>query len=232
MGYIAAILYVDSHLVATVSQQYLLGVVTWVFLFAATRFSPPGERRQVWILVGIATCVELSASLGWGVYKYRFGNIPLYVPPGHGLIYLFALRWARTPVMLRHGAPMQRAALLCAGSWAMLGMMLSPHVGGRLDILGALLLVPFAWFLSKPAASIYAGAFIATTFLELLGTGFANWTWVPIAPYLHLPVGNPPSVIAGAYCIMDYMTLKITHRLPPAAERVWVGRLLQRPSWV
>jgi hypothetical protein len=30
-----------------------------------------------------------------------------------------------------------------------------------------------------------------------------NWQWLPIAPWTHIPSGNPPSVIAGGYCVID-----------------------------
>ena len=35
----------------------------------------------------IATVGECTASLGWGLYTYRLHNIPLFVPPGHALLY-------------------------------------------------------------------------------------------------------------------------------------------------
>ena len=72
------LLYADTH-IQTLTQQHALGLLTFAFLFVATRFSPPTERRQVWLMVGIATCVELFLSQVWGLYQYRWGNVPL--PP-------------------------------------------------------------------------------------------------------------------------------------------------------
>ena len=42
----------------------------------------------------IATAGELVLSLVWGLYDYRLGNLPLFVPPGHVLLYWLGLQWA------------------------------------------------------------------------------------------------------------------------------------------
>jgi hypothetical protein len=198
------------------AQQYMLGALTFAFLFVATRFSPPSERRQVWLMVGIATCVELFCSVVWGLYRYRWGNVPLFVPPGHGLLYLFALRAARTPLMASHGGTVGRVALACATVWAVGGLTVGPLVTGRVDAFGALLWPIFVWLMRKPAAAVYAASFFITAELELLGTAFGIWTWAHVAPVIHLPAGNPPSVIAGGYCLMDAAASKVATLLPAA----------------
>lgn len=217
-------LFLDAH-VKTLLQQDAIGVVTFAFLLIATRFSPPGERRQVWVLVGIATCAELFCSLVWGVYRYRFGNVPLAVPWGHGLVYLFALRAARTPLMASHGRAICRLALLGATLWAVAGVTVEPLLLGRVDALGAVLWPIFAWCSRKQSAPLYAAAFFVASGLELVATSFGNWAWAVSAPVVHVPAGNPPSVIAGAYCLLDFAALKLASSLPaPGAISVSLGR--------
>ena len=53
---------------------------------------PHDERSQVAAVVVVATCGELVFSLGLGFYSYRWHNLPLYVPPGHGLVFAAAIR--------------------------------------------------------------------------------------------------------------------------------------------
>jgi hypothetical protein len=207
------LLYADTR-VQTLSQQYALGVFTFAFLFLATRFSPPSERRQVWLMMGIATCVELFCSVVWGIYRYRWGNVPLFVPPGHGLLYLFALRAARTPLMVNYGRTAGRVALACATVWAIGGLTVGPLFTGRVDALGVLLWPIFVLLMRKPAAVVYAASFFITAELELLGTGFGTWTWAAAAPVIHLPAANPPAVIAGGYCILDAAAAKAASYLP------------------
>jgi hypothetical protein len=201
--YIPFILFVDAHL-TTIYQQYGIGLLTFAVLYLSTRLSPPSERRQVWLCVFVATGFEIFGSLVWGLYRYQFHNIPLYVPPGHGLVYLFGLTATRTPLFVRHGRAVTRVALALAAGWAISGLTWMPLLTGRVDVLGALCLPLFALFiLRSPRAGVFAAIFFCTSLLEIFGTSFGNWRWAATAPYLLFPSGNPPSVIAGLYCVID-----------------------------
>jgi hypothetical protein len=228
--YIPAVLYADVQ-TQTLTQQHLLGVFTFAFLFLALRFSPPSERRRVWLLVLIATALELFSSGIWGVYAYRFGNVPLYVPPGHGLIYLFALRSARTPLMINHGKMVGLTALSFATLWAVGGFTVGPFLFGRLDASALLLWPIFAFFMWKSSSvGVYAAAFFVTSALELLGTAFGNWTWAVVMPWLHLAAGNPPSVIAGAYCCLDFAASRAARLFPTTGHPSRTGKANQKVS--
>ncbi|TMD03814.1 MAG: hypothetical protein E6J02_13485 [Chloroflexi bacterium] len=141
--YIPFVLFVDGR-ITTIYEQYALGLLTFAVLFLAASLSPSAERRQVWLCVLVATGFEIFGSLIWGLYRYRFHNVPLYVPPGHGLVYLFGLTWARLPVMARHGRLLNRLALAAATCWALAGLTVLPALTGRLDVAGALCLPWFA----------------------------------------------------------------------------------------
>jgi uncharacterized membrane protein len=220
--YIPLILFLDSHL-TSVYPQYGLGILTFGVLYLSTRWSPASERRQVWLCVAVATGFEVFGSLIWGLYRYQFHNLPLYVPPGHGLVYLFGLTAARTPLLRIHGRVVTRLALVLATVWAVSGLTWLPLLTGRVDVLGALCLPIFAWFiLRSPRAGVFAAIFFCTSLLEIFGTRFGNWRWAATAPYLLLPAGNPPSVIAGGYCVIDGTVLLLA-----AAA----ARLPRRPSW-
>ena len=219
--YVPALLYTDSR-VGGIEQQYLLGLLTLALLVACTRSSPPAERRLVWLCVVIATCLEVFASLIWGEYRYRLGNVPLFVPFGHGLVCFFALRAARTPLMQRHGRSIAMLTLAVAGLWAVAGLSLIPWVfGGRKDTGGGLLFPIFAVFvLFSSRAGIFAAIFVATSVLELFGTGFGSWTWAVSAPVVQFHAGNPPSVVAGAYCVLDGAVLAAAALASGASDRL------------
>jgi hypothetical protein len=219
--YIPALLWTDAHL-PVAWPQLLLGALTAALLVLALRSSPPAERRLVWTCVVLATGLEAFAALAWGEYRYRFGNLPLFVPFGHGMICLFALRAAGTPLMLEHGRGIARLALVLAGGWALAGLTLVPWVmGGRKDSGGALLFPVFLLFmLRSPRFRVFTAVFFATSVLELFGTGFGNWTWATTAPVVGFRAGNPPSVIAGAYCVLDGAAIG----LGALVMRAWSGR--------
>ena len=46
---------------------------------------------QVAVVVAFATAIEYLCSPLLGIYTYRLHNVPAFVPPGHGLVYLAAL---------------------------------------------------------------------------------------------------------------------------------------------
>ena len=207
LTYTPLLLLADSRITA-LWQQWALGALTFAVLYLSALKAPKEQRLQVWTCVIVATGFEVFGSLIWGVYRYRLHNVPLFVPPGHGLVYLFGLMAAGTPVVIQHGKRVAGVVLAGATTWAVLGLTLLPVITGRVDLQGALCLPVFAYFvLRSPRWPLFAAIFIATGELEVFGTAFGNWAWLPVAPWTHIPSGNPPSVIAGGYCVIDASVL-------------------------
>ena len=144
--------------------------------------------------------LEYTASPGLGVYTYRLHNVPMYVPPGHGLVYLAALCIGRSVLAERYRKQFIYGVLVVCGAWAFWGLALAP----RRDVLGAIMylfLVRFLLVGRQPL--VYAGAFVVTSYLELVGTNLGAWTWAVHGPGGIIPQGNPPSGIPGGYCFLD-----------------------------
>jgi hypothetical protein len=96
-----------------------------------------------------------------------------------------------------------------------------PLINGRVDLQGALCLPVFAYFvLRSPRWALFSAIFIATGELEIFGTSFGNWFWLPIAPWTHIASGNPPSVIAGGYCVIDATVLLAMRGMAAVQARV------------
>lgn len=190
--------------------QTVVAVVTWLLLGLTILAVRPHERLQLVVVVAVATCLEIAFSIVWGLYVYRFDNLPLYVPPGHGLVYLLAVRIGESAPGRHPRAPL--VVLAIAGAWTLWAQVV-PAVG---DDVSLVLLPILAWFLlrgSRP--TVYVGAFVATTVLELLGTGFGNWTWQAQVPGLPMGQGNPPTAIAGGYAVLDAIALAACATLGP-----------------
>ena len=158
--YIPVGLFADSCITA-VWQQYLLGALTFLALYLAALKAPKEQRMQVWVCVAVATGFEIFSSLIWGIYAYRLHNVPLFVPPGHGLVYLFGLLAAQTPIVTRYGRRLAYAILAVAGAWAVLGLTVLPVVTGRIDVQGAMCFPVFAYFLLRsPRWPLFAAIFM------------------------------------------------------------------------
>ena len=202
-------LFADSRVTA-LWEQHVLGGLSFIALYLAALKAPREQRLQVWVCVLVATGYEVFGSLVWGIYRYRFHNLPLYVPAGHGIVYLFGLLAAGTPIVQRHGRRVAYVVLGAASTWAAAGLFVLPAITGRLDVQGALWLPYLAWFLLRsPRWPVFAAIFLIVGELEVCGTSFGNWTWMANAPWTHIPSGNPPSVVAGGYCVIDASVLAV-----------------------
>lgn len=213
--YFAALLAVDQ--LVSVHGEALLGLVTAAVLIAACRSVSPERRAQVAVVVGVATCFEVLGSIVWGVYRYRLGNLPLFVPPAHGLVYLTGLQVSRLRLVQRHERAFVGLILVFGAAWAAIGLS---GVLGRVDAIGAFgVLVFSAYLFIGPAPAVYGGVFLAVAGLELYGTAIGTWRWAPVVPGLGLPDGNPPAGAASGYVLFDIAAMALAPLLVGALRR-------------
>jgi hypothetical protein len=203
-GYVALLLWVDRG--ATYPQQLALGALTWLVLLAALVPLSGMTRAQTLGVVLFATVGEVTGSLIWGVYSYRLHNLPLFIPPAHGLVYLCGLSLSRTPLARRHARALVVLAGTIAVGWCLLGLTVLP----RRDVAGAVgvpLLLAFLWRSRNRA--VYAGVFLVVAALELYGTAIGTWRWADELPGTGIPDGNPPSGVASGYVWFDVMAFLV-----------------------
>jgi hypothetical protein len=199
-AYLVALLAIDTQ--ASWHGQLVLGGVTWIVLLAALRPLTPLARAQALGVVLFATAGEVTGSLVWGVYRYRLHNLPLSIPPAHGIVYLSGL--ALTSLV--PGRRLVAVAAAGALAWGIAGLTVLPH----LDVAGAIgvpLLLLFLW--RSRSRAIYAGVFLVVGALELYGTSIGTWRWAAHLPGSGIPDGNPPSGVASGYVWFDVMALLV-----------------------
>ena len=203
-AYLAALLAVDTQV--GLGVQIGLGVLTFAALGAALVPLAALVRAQAIGVVIFATVGEVTGSLVWGVYHYRLHNLPLFIPPAHGLVYLSGLALART--LPRR--PLVWIAAAGAAGWGIAGLTVLP----RLDVAGAFgvpLLLVFLW--RSRWRTTYAGVFLVVAALELYGTSIGTWRWAATLPGLGIADGNPPSGVASGYVWFDVMALLLAPHL-------------------
>ncbi|MGZ5052208.1 MAG: hypothetical protein ACXWF8_12925 [Methylobacter sp.] len=190
---------------ASYEKQNALGVCAWVFLIGWLLGENREIRMQVAIAVMFATVGEHFASPFMGGYTYRFHNVPAYVPPGHGLVYLTAVALGRSGLFLRYARQIAAFVVVVCGAWSVWGISGYAEQG---DWVGALLYCVFLVYLFKgKSPMVYLAAFFITTWLELIGTAAGTWKWATIDPVLNWPQGNPPSGVAAWYCLVDAVAM-------------------------
>jgi hypothetical protein len=218
VAYIGTLLAVDTQVGA--GLQLVLGGCTWLALALACRSVSPALRVQALVVVCVATCAEIVGSLVWGVYTYRLENLPSFVPPAHGLVYLAGAAIAGAAAT--HRALLIRIALVLVVGWGVAGVTVLPRedVGGAI---GAALLA--VYLLVGRAPATYAGVFLVVAWLELYGTAIGTWRWAAEIPGTGIANGNPPSGVAAGYVWFDIVALAVAPRLLALGRTVRKGRV-------
>ena len=213
VSFIGVLLAVDTQVDAR--GQLLLGLAAWLALALALRGVPPLLRTQALVVVVVATCAEVVGSIIWGVYTYRLENLPSFVPPCHGLVYLAGAALAASAAPRKE--LLVRIALVAVVAWGIAGVTVLPRadVGGAI---GAALLA--VYLVRGRAPEVYAGVFLVVAWLELYGTALGTWEWAVTIPGTGVPQGNPPSGVASGYVWFDIVALALA---PPLIR--WGGRI-------
>ena len=207
MGWLTCVLWLDrADGGGGLWLQRGLGVATWAVLAVALCRVAPLVRLQTVVVVAFATAVEYVFSPTLEVYLYRFDNVPAYVPPGHGLVYLSAFVLGHTRFVQHHLRVVAGSVFLLGGAWAAYGLWFAE----RPDALGAFWYACLVGFLLwGPSRPVYVGAFVVVSYLELVGTELRTWVWQTEDPILGVTVGNPPSGAAGGYGWFDLAGLLV-----------------------
>jgi hypothetical protein len=217
MGWLTVVLVVDRD--GSLTTQRVMGLLTWCVLVVALTTTTPLVRVQTLVVVAFATVVEYVFSPGLEVYVYRFDNVPSYVPPGHGLVYLSAYALGHHPWVRVRLRAIATLAVLGLGAW-----VVHTFVWGRADALGAFWFACLLAFLRwGPSREVYVGAAYVVTWLEVVGTRLGTWVWQTEDPILGISIGNPPSGAAGGYGWFDLLALLVA----PWLLALW-GRLTGR----
>jgi hypothetical protein len=186
-------LIVDQH--AGLAGQLAVSAWTWGVFFWLLRTSPRERRLPFYACLVWATAGEIVLSLIWGLYTYRLGSIPLFVPPGHVLLLYLGL-------VLAPRVPRTFVALVPA---AAVGYAAFAWIKG-FDTISIPLIVLFTLCMLQPEGRrLYAVIFVASLLVEVYGTWIGNWVWHRDVPYVGLNSANPPLAAGAFYCALDVL---------------------------
>ena len=182
--------------------QTLTNVAMWALLLHWLRRAPANEQLAIAVCVTYATLGEIFLSLVWGLYEYRLANVPLFVPPGHALLFMLGgLLAARMRDWIVWFVPLAAAPFVFLLAWNGLG---------TLD--GLLFALFLLCLLSGRASKLYAVMFALSLAMEIYGTWLGNWTWAEEAPWLGFTTVNPPLAAGAFYCVLDMLVVATVAR--------------------
>ena len=176
-----------------------------------------GGRTLMLLCLVYASIGEVLLSLVWRVYDYRLGNLPLFVPPGHVMLFLLGLTIAPriSDSMVRFVAV---SAAILVSALALTGR----------DTFSALLVAVFlASVVLGRERKLYATMFVLALVMELYGTWLGNWHWNAQVGRTGMVTLNPPVAAGAFYCALDLLVMtttrmlhRVTGRIAPSVQSV------------
>src|SRR4051794_23492399 len=202
---------------ANANEQLLLGAATWLILLVSCASLEREDRARALLVVLVASCAEVLGSIVLGAYTYRLENLPAFVPPGHGLVFLAGLGISRSEPVRKHPRAFLWAVIGLVAAWGAAGLVLL----GRTDALGAITGALLIYVLLRGRrATLYAGVFLMVGLLGVSGTSIGAGHGAAAARDTPVPAGNPPGGIAGVYVLFDIAAIALAPRALAAIDSV------------
>lgn len=175
--------------------------VFFILFYRATKRSK--ELMVYAVLIGIAG--ECLFSLGFHMYEYRLENVPLYVPPGHAIIYIVTVYFCREKFVKKYRPSLEKWFAVAMFIYSICFLVFAS------DVFGFVLTLLILWLLrNKPRERLfYYSMYIVVAVLEIIGTTYKCWFWPDTAFGLFdlLKSANPPSGISFFYFGLDLGSL-------------------------
>jgi hypothetical protein len=160
-------------------------------------------RKLMLVMVPLSYIGELIFCKLLGMYEYRGGAIPLYVPVGHAIIYASGYVYAHTKFAREEK---KLFGLFFATFFTLLflytGLFLRDVFSAACGILFLLLLRRKRW------QNLYCFIALCVIFIEMAGTMLKCWWWMP-RMFGIMPSANPPMGAVFFYAGGDVLLAKI-----------------------
>jgi hypothetical protein len=136
-----------------------------------------------------------------GMYTYRLGNIPLYVPFGHAVLFARVFRFSKVSLVRKYHKNIEQFFGSIIILFASMYLLFFADVFGFVMTICVFLLL---WKRPKDRMFFFT-MYLLVAILEIGGTAFGCWKWPNIAfgRFEFLPSNNPPSGISLFYFLLD-----------------------------
>ena len=196
-------LFLDSfYMVEITENAQIYANALMLFVFTITFFKVTKRiKEQMLAAVLIGFFGEYLFSVLLGMYTYRLGNVPLYIPFGHAFVYIAVLCFSKAASIKKHRILLEKVFAISIFIYASMFLIFKNDVFGFVMTIATLLILR-----NKPRERLfYLTMYISVAVLEIIGTTYECWWWPSTAwnviPFL--PSYNPPSGISLFYFLLD-----------------------------
>lgn len=209
-------LFLDSFYMVKITENaqfYANTLMLIVFLITIYKVNKRLKEQMI-LAVLLGFFGEYLFSVLLGMYTYRLGNVPFYIPFGHAFVYIAVLCFAKAASIKKHHIRLEKILAISIFMYATMFLIFKNDVFGFVMTIATLIILR-----NKPKERLfYLTMYISVAVLEIIGTTYKCWWWPTTAwdviPFL--PSHNPPSGISLFYFLLDLGTLwlyKQRHRI-------------------
>lgn len=228
LALLAAVTALDGTALAahTSLGQPLAALLTGAWWLALVWRAPPRLRTLMVVGLIAATAGEAIFSLLLGMYRYRLDRIPLYVPPGHTILYAAVFTFVRQPFVRAHRRSVFVLLLVLGTAYSVTWLRRFDDRYGFACFVAFLLLLG----LIRGARLFFVTMYLLVGYLELCGTHFGAWRWPTrlLDRFASIPSANPPSGVAVYYVLFDVSCLLLYVFVRWESFERWISRRMVR----
>lgn len=196
-------LFLDSfYMVKITENAQIYANALMLFVFAITFFKVTKRlKEQMLAAVLIGFFGEYLFSVLLGMYTYRLGNVPLYIPFGHAFVYIAVLCFSKAVSIKKNRKVLENVFAISIFIYASVFLIFKNDVFGFVMTIATLLILR-----NNPKERLfYLTMYISVAVLEIIGTSYECWWWPSTAwnVFPFLPSYNPPSGISLFYFLLD-----------------------------
>lgn len=178
----------------------LLAIVYFSLFFFA---SNSHLRKLMFVMVFLSYIGELIFCKWLAMYAYRSNDIPLYVPFGHAIVYASGYVFSESSWAIKNEKGLRTFfAVFFIVLFLSVGIFLKDIFSMLFGVLFFLLLKRKRW------QNLYYFIALCVIFIELVGTFFGCWKWVPKI-FGTISAVNPPMGAVFFYAGGDVLLAKI-----------------------
>ncbi|MFT4575225.1 MAG: hypothetical protein ACI9SI_000124 [Polaribacter sp.] len=200
-------LFLDStYMHALIPYAQHVATASMLIGFAVVYYRPASRlREQMLYAVLIGYVGEYLFSIVLGMYTYRLGNVPHYVPLGHAIVLIAAIYFCKEAIVKTCRKLLEKIFTIFILIYATLFLIFAGDVFGFVMSLLVIFLLR-----NKPRERLfYLSMYVVVAFVEIIGTTYQCWSWPETAwgviPFLKS--ANPPSGISLFYFLLDLGSL-------------------------
>ena len=196
----------STYMHAIIPDTQHIATAVMLIGFAVLYYKSPSRlREQMLYAVLIGYIGEYLFSIALGMYTYRLGNVPHYVPLGHAIVLITTVYFCKESIVKTYRKLLEKIITIFILIYATLFLIFAGDVFGFVMSLLVIFLVR-----NKPRERLfYLSMYLVVTFLEIVGTSYQCWYWPETAfdmiPFLKS--ANPPSGISLFYFLLDLGSL-------------------------